>query len=62
MTGPEAKARKNIDKMLEACGWSVFDYDKVDFSKDSFAIREFSVGRDAADYLLFLDGKAIGVV
>ena len=26
------------------------------------AIREFSIGRDAADYLLFLDGKAVGVV
>lgn len=62
VAGPEAKARENIDGMLETCGWSVYDFDEVDFSLQSYAIREFSVGRDAADYLLFLDGKAIGVV
>jgi type I restriction enzyme, R subunit len=62
VSGPEAKARENIDSMLEACGWNVQDLDDYDFSFPGVAIREFNVGRDAADYLLFLDGKAIGVV
>lgn len=62
MSTPEAKARQNIDGMLEDAGWSVYDFDEVDFGHEGVAIREFSVGRDAADYLLFIDGKAVGVV
>ncbi len=60
---PEEKARKNIDSMLVASGWSVQNLDDYDFGVSiGVAIREFSIGRDAADYLLFLDGKAVGVV
>jgi len=55
-------ARENIDGMLGAAGWIVQDLDEYDFSFPGVAIREFSVGRDAADYLLFIDGKAVGVV
>lgn len=62
MSGPEVRARENIDGMLEAAGWSVQNLDDYDFSYPGVAIREFSVGRDAADYLLFIDGKAVGVV
>lgn len=62
MSGPEGMARENIDGMLGAAGWSVQDFNEYDFSHPGVAIREFSVGRDAADYLLFIDGKAVGVV
>ena len=63
MSRPEEKARKNIDSMLTASGWSVQNLDDYDFGASiGVAIREFSIGRDAADYLLFLDGKAVGVV
>ena len=63
MARPEEKARKNIDSMLVAAGWSVQNLDDYDFGASiGVAIREFSVRRDAADYLLFLDGKAVGVV
>jgi type I restriction enzyme R subunit len=48
--------------MLVDAGWSVQSLDAYDFSFPGVAIREFSVGRDAADYLLFLDGRAVGVV
>jgi len=60
---PEERARRNIDSMLSSAGWSVQNLDEFDFSASKgVAIRDFSVGRDAADYLLFLDGKAVGVV
>ncbi|MCK4581964.1 DEAD/DEAH box helicase family protein, partial [Candidatus Bathyarchaeota archaeon] len=62
VSGPEGRARENIDGMLDAAGWSVQDFNEYDFSHPGVAIREFSVGRDAADYLLFIDGKAVGVV
>lgn len=63
MSRPEERARKNIDSMLIDAGWSVQNMDEFDFGASiGVAIREFSVGRDAADYLLFLDGKAAGVV
>jgi len=60
---PEDRARRNIDSMLADSGWNVQNLDEYDFGASvGVAIREFSVGRDAADYLLFLDGKAVGVV
>ncbi len=61
--GEERHARKEIDKLLEAAGWSVCDYGSQDISKPS-AIREFPLkqGHGHADYLLYLQGKAAGVV
>jgi type I restriction enzyme R subunit len=62
---PEAKARIDIDTMLEAAGWSVQDSDKVDLSAgQGVVVREFILepphGR--ADYLLFVDRKPVGVL
>ncbi|MGD2110893.1 MAG: type I restriction endonuclease, partial [Phycisphaerae bacterium] len=61
---PEAQARKNIDKQLEACGWKVQDRNQADITATTgVAIREFPLqGGEEADYLLYADGKAIGVV
>jgi type I restriction enzyme R subunit len=61
--GPEDKARIEIDRLLEAAGWLVCDFGSHDISKP-FAIREFPLksGHGHADYLLYLQGKAVGVV
>ena len=63
MPTPEAKARKQIDGLLEAAGWVLQDY--VDFNRTAafgIAVREFPLPGGPPDYLLFVDGKAAGVV
>lgn len=62
---PEAQARIRIDEMLASAGWVVQDYRKVDRSAArGVAIREFplNLGHGRADYLLFVDGEAAGVL
>lgn len=60
---PEDQARQNIDTQLIACGWQVQDYRQMNIMASiGVAIREFPLGQDAADYMLYVDGKAIGVV
>ena len=61
---PEQIARREIDRQLQACGWSVQDRAEADVDASlGVAIREFPlVGGDAADYLLYVGGKAIGIV
>lgn len=62
---PEHKARKNIDDALRAAGWAVQDAGAVDLTAaQGVAIREMPMapGFGAADYLLYADRKAIGVV
>ena len=52
---PEQKARKNIDKQLEQCGWIVQDYQSLNLSESiGIAIREFPIGKEHADYILYL--------
>jgi len=62
---PEAKAREQIDELLTAAGWAVQDVKDADIhAARGVALREFPLnpGHGKADYLLYLDGKAIGVV
>ena len=61
---PEARARREIDKQLEACGWEVQGMKDLNlYAAPAVAVREFPMaGRDEADYLLFIDGLAAGVV
>lgn len=62
MPTPEEKARIKIDKMLEASGWRVVDRSNF-VSNEALAVREgIMIGNKEADYLLFLMGKAIGVL
>ncbi|MDR3329025.1 MAG: DEAD/DEAH box helicase, partial [Prevotellaceae bacterium] len=59
---PEEKARVKIDQMLENAGWQVVDRMAYSSSAVAIAVREGLLkGNKEADYLLFLDGKAIGV-
>jgi type I restriction enzyme, R subunit len=60
---PEEKARRNIDRQLVQCGWLVHDYREMNISAGpGVAVREFSLATGEADYLLYVDVKAIGGV
>ena len=60
---PEQKARDNIDKMLESAGWNVQYNKKIDFGVGlGVSVREYQTDVGPADYVLFVDGKAVGVI
>jgi type I restriction enzyme R subunit len=60
---PEEKARQKIDQLLEAAGWKVQDYKELHLAASlGVAVREFPLSEGFADYLLFVGGKAVGVV
>ena len=61
----EQAARQNIDQLLQRAGWHVCDVANADLQVSrGVAIREFplTAGFGFADYLLYVDGKAAGVV
>ncbi len=63
--GPEDRARAQIDSMLEQAGWAVQDVKSVNlYARKGVAIREFELtsGYGTADYLLYVDGRATGVI
>ena len=62
---PEQKARIEIDRLLGLAGWSVQSMDQANIhAARGVAIREFSLkeGHGAADYMLYVDGRASGVL
>ncbi len=62
---PEQKAREHIDALLEAAGWHVCDAKAANIHAGrGVAIREFPLktGHGFADYLLYVDSKAAGVI
>ncbi|HXG66857.1 MAG TPA: DEAD/DEAH box helicase family protein, partial [Blastocatellia bacterium] len=62
---PEQQARIAIDEALTAAGWVVQDAAALNlYAGRGVAAREFPLkkGYGTADYLLFVDGKAVGVV
>ncbi len=63
MTTPEARARQNIDSQLTACGWVVQDRLGMNlYAGRGVAVREFPLNPGYADYLLFVDRKAAGIL
>jgi type I restriction enzyme R subunit len=63
MPTPEELARVNIDKQLTGCGWVTQDMAGLNrYAGLGVAVREFPLAPGEADYLLFVDGKAAGVV
>src|SRR5512138_2458759 len=63
MPSPEELARINIDRQLEACSWTVQSRNEMNlYAARGVAVREFPLDTGEADYLLFVDGKAVGVV
>ena len=62
---PEQKARIQIDTLLEQAGWALQDVHSLNLSAArGVAVREFGLkpGYGTADYLLYVDGEAVGVV
>ncbi len=61
---PEEKARKKIDQLLIAAGWEIQDLKEINLGASlGVAVREFPLkSQGAADYLLFVDRNAVGVV
>src|SRR5213082_3687276 len=64
MSSPEEFARQKVDKLLADCGWVLQNRRTINLSASrGIAIREALLkDRDEVDYLLFVDGKAIGTV
>ena len=60
---PEQKARKVIDKLFSNAGWQILDRDHYAPNISAVALEEGLLnGNLEADYLLFLNGKAVGVL
>ena len=61
---PEQQAREKIDERLTKAGWVIQNAAEVNISAgQGVAIREFPLpGHGFADYLLYVDGKAAGVI
>jgi len=60
---PEQIARQKIDATLAASGWIL--QDMKEFNRNAalgVAVREFQLPAGPCDYLLFIDGKAAGVI
>ena len=63
MLTPEQQARVEIDRLLTAAGWHVQDYPSMNLHAGrGVAVREFPLRTGWADYLLVVDGRAIGAV
>jgi len=63
MPTPESLARQQIDQLLTASGWSVQERGGMNlYAARGAAVREFPVEGGFADYMLFVDRKAVGVV
>ena len=65
MPTPEDKARENIDRLLTQAGWAVRDQSEANIlAYRGVAIRNFTLkpGHGFADYLLYVDGRAAGVI
>ena len=63
MLTPEQLARQQVDTLLEQAGWVVQDRQSFNLgAARGVAVREFVTDAGPADYLLFVDRKAVGVV
>jgi type I restriction enzyme, R subunit len=60
---PEQKARDTIDALLKQSGWVVQSAKKIDLNVGlGQAVREYQTDVGPADYVLFVDKKAVGVI
>ncbi len=63
--GPEDQARLEIDRQLKECGWVIQNHKDLNLGAGiGVAVREFPMarGHGAADYLLFVNRRAVGVI
>ncbi len=60
---PEQIARLHIDDLLTRAGWIVQDLDQLNLGASiGVAVREYPTNNGQADYVLFVDRKAVGVI
>lgn len=60
---PEAQARLHIDAKLVAAGWLVQDMKQLNLGASrGVAVREYPTDTGPADYVLFIDRQAVGVI
>lgn len=60
---PEAKARQQIDQKLQKAGWIVQDMKKINLGAGlGVAVREYPTDSGPADYVLFVERQAVGVI
>jgi len=60
---PEDRARIRIDEMLTRAGWVVQNYMSPDlWASQGVALREVPTDAGPADYVLFVDRQAVGVI
>ncbi len=60
---PEQSARERIDRLLDEAGWTVQDNRAINFQAGrGIAVREYQTDVGPADYALFVDGRAVGVI
>ncbi len=60
---PEQRARDRIDQQLIEAGWNVQGNKKIDFNAGvGVAVREYQTDVGPADYVLFVDRQAVGVI
>ncbi|WP_292920371.1 hypothetical protein [Nitrosomonas sp.] len=60
---PEQKARDNIDALLNQAGWVVQSAKNINLNAGlGQAVREYQTNAGPADYVLFIDKKAVGVI
>lgn len=63
MPTPEQQARINIDKLLSQAGWAVQDVSQLNLGASlGVAVREYPTNSGPADYILFVNRKAFGVI
>ncbi len=60
---PEELARQHIDRQLIQAGWLIQDVKTINLGAGlGVAVREFPTGAGPADYMLFIDRKAVGII
>ena len=60
---PEQIARDKIDQMLRDAGWVVQSRKEIDLGvNQGVAVREYPTDIGPADYVLFVDREAVGII
>ena len=60
---PETKARQQIDHKLEQAGWVIQDMKQLNLAAGmGVAVREYPTDTGPADYMLFVNRNAVGVI
>ncbi len=60
---PEQIARDRIDELLSASGWVVQDKKAINFNVGlGMAVHEYLTDVGPADYVLFVDKQAVGII